>query len=255
MSVLISAARRAEVLAWVQAHGIVQVNDLAETLAVSASTIRRDLAQMEEEGLLRRVHGGAMVEAPEPLEPQRPERETTAAAEKHAIAAAAAELIGAGATVLISGGTTTEAMLPRLAHRAGLTVVTNSLTVANGLTETRDIDVIVLGGYLRRGERSLLGQLTRQALAELEIDRMFTGAFGLDDRGVTGADMAEAETDQYLMDAIGELIVLADSSKFGRRGAVRIAPIERVSTLITDTGASDADLVPWRGAGVDVRTV
>ena len=254
MTALISAARRAEVLQWVQSRRIVQVNELALSLGVSSSTIRRDLSQMEGDGLLRRVHGGAMVDEPGAVEPQRRDRESTAAPEKRRIAVAAAELIGEHATILISGGTTTEAMLPLLAGRNGLTVVTNSLNVAGALAETRGIDVVVLGGYLRRGERSLLGHLTRQALGELEIDRMFTGAFGLDERGVTGADIAEAETDQHLMDAAGELVVLADASKFGRRGPVRLAGAGQVGTLITDDGAGAEHLAAWRAAGVTVRT-
>jgi DeoR/GlpR family transcriptional regulator of sugar metabolism len=255
MSVLISAARRAEVLQWVQSHGVVQVNELARSLGVSPSTIRRDLSQMEVEGLLRRVHGGAMVEEGPAVEPQHRERAIAAAAEKRRIAARAARLLDDNATILISGGTTTELMLPLLTGRGGLTVVTNSLNVAGALAETPDVRVIVLGGYLRHGERSLLGHLTRLALGELIIDRMFTGAFGLDERGVTGADIAEAETDQHLVDAARELVVLADASKFDHRGPVRLASTERITTLITDDRAGDDKLAPWRAADVDVVVV
>jgi DeoR family transcriptional regulator, aga operon transcriptional repressor len=252
VGVLISAARRAELLQSVQAHRVVQVNELARSLGVSASTIRRDLSQMEEEGLLRRVHGGAIVTSLESDEPQPQDRAVSAAAEKRRIAAAAITLVSNDTTILISGGTSTEAMLPLLSGRTNLTVVTNSLRVATIVGELDGIDVVVLGGYLRRGEHSLLGHLTRQALSELVIDRMFTGAFGLDARGVTGAHLAEAETDRHLMSAARELIVLSDSSKFGRRGAVRLAGVAQISTLITDSAAPSEALAPWREAGVTV---
>jgi DeoR family transcriptional regulator of aga operon len=253
LSTLIGAARQAEVLQWVQTHRVVQVNELARSMGVSPSTIRRDLSQMEEEGLLRRVHGGAVLERTDGVEePQPQDRAVTAAGEKRRIAAAAARMVEDGSRILISGGTTTEAMIPLLSAREDLTIVTNSLNIAIVAGELRGIDVIVLGGYLRRGERSLLGHLTRQALSELVVDRMFTGAFGLDAGGVTGAHLAEAETDQFLMSAAQELVVLADSTKFGRRGAVRLASVDQIGVLATDPGASAETLAPWREAGVEI---
>ena len=251
---LISAARRAEVLQWAQTHRVVQVNELADSMGVSSSTIRRDLRQMEQDGLLRRVHGGAVVEpgeaADEPHLPGtvrwlRPPRRGGSRRRRRA-------MVQDDSTILISGGTTTETMLALLGARENLTVVTNSLNVATGAGELGGVDVIVLGGYLRRGERSLLGRLTHRALSELVIDRMFTGAFGLDGTGVTGAHLAEAETDQQMMAAAPEVVVLADSTKFGRRGAVRLTSVKQISTLITDSGAEEASLAPWREAGVEV---
>lgn len=251
MTGLLSAARRNEVLQWVQAHGVVQVSELAQSLGVSTSTIRRDLATMEDEGLLRRVHGGAMVEGDE-VEPQRQDRAVAHAAQKRQIAAAAARLVEEDSTILVSGGTTTESMLPLLAARDRLTIVTNSLGVATTLADARGIDLVVLGGYLRRGELSLLGHLTRRALDDLIVDSVFAGAFGLDPEGVTGANVAEAETDRHLMTAARKLVILADSSKFGRRGPVRLATAAQISTLITDRDAPQETLQSWREAGVDV---
>lgn len=251
MTVRLSAARRAEVLQWVQTHGVVEVNALAESLAVSSSTVRRDLSVLEEQGLLRRVHGGAMIDG-EILEPRRQERAVSHEAQKLQIAARAAELIEDGTTILLTGGTTTEALLPLLMTRRDLTVVTNSLNVAIGFADAPHVGVIVLGGYLRRDELSLLGHLTRRALDDLVVDCMFAGAFGLDADGVTGANIAEAETDRQLMSAGRRLVVLADSSKFGRRGPVRLATAAQISTLVTDDGAAGTDLEPWRAAGVEV---
>ncbi len=253
MTVLLSAARRAEVLQWVQAHGVVQVSELASSLGVSASTIRRDLSAMEDDGLLKRVHGGAMVEATsDAVEPLRQDRAVAHAAQKRQIAVSAARLIAPGSTILVTGGTTTEAMLPLLGAHEPLTVVTNSLGVAMSLADARGIDLVVLGGFLRRGELSLLGHLTRRALDDLIVDSMFTGAFGLDADGVTGANVAEAETDRHLMAAARNLVILADSSKFGRRGPVRLATTTQIGTLVTDADAPAAELDPWRASGVEV---
>lgn len=254
MGAQLSAARRAEVLRWAQTRGVVQVNELARSMRVSPSTIRRDLSLMEEEGLLRRVHGGAIVDGDD-VEPRRQDRAVARSGEKQRIAAAAGALIDHGSTILISGGTTTEAMLPVIAARHELTVVTNSLDIAVTLAGADGVQVVVLGGYLRRGEHSLLGHLTRRALDDLIVDRMFTGAFGLDEDGVTGANVAEAETDRHLMAAARQLVVMADSSKFGRRGPVRLAATGRISTLITDAGAPEEQLRPWRQAGVEVLVV
>lgn len=248
----LSAARRAELLHWVQTHGVVQVNELARSLGVSASTIRRDLSLLQDSGLLTRVHGGAMVESSDGEEPLRPDRAVTHATEKARIGLAAARLVADGSTILVSGGTTTEALLPHLAGREGLTVVTNSLNVAVALAETPSIEVVVLGGYLRRGELSLLGHMTRRALDDLNVDTAFTGAFGLDGAGVTGANIAEADTDRYLVAASPRLVVLADGSKFGRRGPVRIAEAAAISMVVTDASAPAQDVATLRERGVDV---
>lgn len=247
----LSAARRVEVLQAVQAYGVVHVNELARSFGVSPSTIRRDLSHMQETGLLKRVHGGAMVEVADGDEPLRPDRAVVHAAEKARIAAAAARLVEDGSTILISGGTTTEALVPHLIGRRGLTVVTNSINITVALADT-PFEVAVLGGYLRHGEMSLLGEMTRRSLDNLIINASFTGAFGLDRDGVTGANIAEADTDRYLVGASPRLVVLADSSKFGHCGPVRIAPALAISTLITDAGAPLEEVRELRARGVDV---
>jgi DeoR/GlpR family transcriptional regulator of sugar metabolism len=251
MTTVLSATRRAEVLQWVQTHGTVHVTDLARSLGVSSSTIRRDLTLMEEEGLLHRVHGGAVVGADD-VEPQRRDRAVSNATAKSRIGAAAARFVEDDSTILISGGTTTEAMLPHILARQRLTVVTNSLTVATHLADRTEIAVVVLGGYLRPGELSLLGHMTRSALDDLIVDRTFSGAFGLDRDGVTGANVAEAGTDRHLMAAARSLVVLADSSKFGRRGPARLARTDRISVLVTDGAAPSDELAALTAGGVEV---
>lgn len=115
--------------------------------------------------------------------------------------------------------------------------MTNALPIAQVLSATTTVDVIVLGGVLRHREQSLLGHLVERALSELQIDQIVTSAFGLDiDAGLTGAHVDEAQTDRALLAAGRRVVVLADESKLGRRGPVRLAPLDRVATLVTDAG-------------------
>ncbi|MFE2374704.1 DeoR/GlpR family DNA-binding transcription regulator [Streptomyces sp. NPDC059398] len=233
---LLAPQRQHAVLTRLRHRGTVNVQELSDLLRISPSTVRRDLRDLEVQGMLRRVHGGATV-LDGSSEPEQPQRAATQLEEKGRIAEAALPLIRDHSTVLISGGTTTETLAARLGDRRGLTVVTNSLPIAQALSATATVDVIVLGGVLRRREQSLLGHLTERALSELQIDQIFTSAFGLDaDTGLTGAHVDEAQTDRALLAAARRIVVLADESKLGRRGPVRLAPLDQVSTLVTDAG-------------------
>jgi DeoR/GlpR family transcriptional regulator of sugar metabolism len=246
--------RQRELLNYIRAYGTGSVTEMAKILGVSASTVRRDLNELQERGLVERIHGGA---APltDDVEPLRPLREVAFSDEKRRIGQAAASHIADHSTVLILGGTTTEAMLPFLGAVRGLTVLTNSLMVVNRLAQYSDIALIVLGGLLRRQEMSLLGHLTIAGLDEFGIDQVFSGAFGIDPEiGVTGTNLSETQTDRSLASSARELIMLADHSKLTQRGPARLVPTTAVSTLITDDGA-DADVLQrFREAGVIVET-
>jgi DeoR/GlpR family transcriptional regulator of sugar metabolism len=203
---------------------------------------------------VERVHGGAAI-IEIAGEPAPPVRATTHAREKARIGEAAAALVEEGDTILISGGTTTEAMLGFLATRRHLTVVTNALNVATILSKLPGIDLVVLGGVLRREEMSLLGHLTVAALADFQIDKAFTGAFGLDAvSGLSGMNLGETQTDRALIEAAASLVVVADGSKLSQRGVVKLAPVTAISTLVTDTSADQASLERIRAAGVEVIT-
>ncbi|MFF8188346.1 DeoR/GlpR family DNA-binding transcription regulator [Microbacterium sp. NPDC016588] len=251
---MLGPKRQRELLNYIRAYGTGSVTEMAKILGVSASTVRRDLNELQERGLVERIHGGA---APltDDVEPLRPLREVAFSDEKRRIGQAAASHIADHSTVLILGGTTTEAMLPFLGSVRGLTVLTNSLMVVNRLAQYSDIALIVLGGLLRRQEMSLLGHLTIAGLDEFGIDQVFSGAFGIDPEiGVTGTNLSETQTDRSLASSARELIMLADHSKLTQRGPARLVPTTAVSTLITDDGA-DADVLQrFREAGVIVET-
>lgn len=251
---LLGPKRQQELLNYVRSYGTGSVNELARLLGVSTSTVRRDLNDLQERGLLERVHGGA---APlgDDVEPIRPLREVAYAEEKRRIGQAAAAHVADHSTILVLGGTTTEAMLPFLGGVRGLTVLTNSLAVVNRLSQFAEIDIVVLGGLLRRQEMSLLGHLTIAGLDEFGIDQVLSGAYGVDPIiGVTGTNLSETQTDRSLASSARELILLADHSKFAQRGPARLVPISAVTTLITDAETDPSALAGFRDAGVLVET-
>lgn len=251
---LLGPKRQRELLNYIRAYGTGSVTEMARLLGVSASTVRRDLNELQDRGLVERIHGGA---APltDDVEPLRPLREIAFADEKRRIGQAAAAQIADHSTVLILGGTTTEAMLPFLGAVRGLTVLTNSLMVVNRLSQNSDIAIIVLGGLLRRQEMSLLGHLTIAGLDEFGIDQVFSGAFGIDPEiGVTGTNLSETQTDRSLASSARELVMLADHSKLSQRGPARLVPTSAITTLITDQDADAEVLDRFRAAGVTVHT-
>lgn len=251
---LLGPKRQRELLNFIRAYGTSSVNEMAKLLGVSTSTVRRDLNELQERGLIERIHGGA-AHVNDDVEPLRPLREVAYAEEKRRIGQAAASHVADHSTVLILGGTTTEAMLPFLGTQRGLTVLTNSLMVVNRLSQYSDIALIVLGGLLRRQEMSLLGHLTIAGLDEFGIDQVFSGAFGIDPEiGVTGTNLSETQTDRSLASSARELIMLADHSKLTQRGPARLVPTSAVTTLVTDTGADPEVLTRFRAAGVTVET-
>lgn len=246
---ILNLDRRRELLQLVRVHGTGNVTDLAGKLGVSPSTVRRDLNDLHAHGLLDRVHGGATV--PVDFEPALVVRSSAEAAAKRLIGARAAGLVRDGSTILITGGSTTEAMLPHLGGRTGLTVITNGLTIAAHLVRFPAIEVVVLGGLLRPGELSLLGHLTLGALAELSPEVVFTGVFGIDaEAGITGAHVREAATDREFITRARRLVVLADASKIGRIGPARLAGVDRVDLLVTDEGAAPPAIADLGARGV-----
>lgn len=256
---MLAVQRRNAALELLGRHDAVSVEALASTLGVSFSTVRRDLQDLEREGIVRRIHGGAVLTRPGSLpdapEPPPADRQVEQRIEKRAIARAAAGLIAAGSTVLVTGGTTTAALVPLLGSMASVTVVTNSLEVATGLAGS-DVDVVVLGGALRRPELSLLGHVVGSGLDQVHVDHALMGGYGIDPRsGVLGASAAECETDRMLARCARRLTILADASKFSRRSPHRIAGVDLISDLVTSSGAPPEDLVALRAAGVEVHVV
>ncbi len=255
---MLAEQRQKHLLTYLNERQSAQVSELSGAFGVSMSTVRRDLQEMEDRELVRRVHGGALlIAARSPSQ----EAEIVQRAPQHVevkgrIGEAAASLVRDGSTIIIAGGTTTEAMIPYLAARSNLTVITNALNIANRLVVQPDIDVVVLGGWLRHSEQTLLGHLTTQALQDVRADQIFFGIFGIDEaNGLTGAYIREVQTDRALIATARELVVLADSTKFHQSGPARVLPIDAVTTLVTDRDAPADAIVALRNRSVTVLQV
>lgn len=252
---MLTIDRQKIILDYLRSNKSAKLADLMELLDTSISTLRRDLKDLDDSGLVERVHGGVVLVDQSDESPVI-QRATSQAEAKRRIGEAAAALVKDGSTIMITGGTTTEAMVPFLAVKSNLTVITNALNVAYYLSRYPAVAVVVLGGWLRHSELSLLGHLTVQALQDLRAEQLFHGTFGFDpEYGLGGSYMQEVQTDRHMIAAARELVVLADHSKFEQSGTVRLTPIESVSTVVTDTGAPAAAVRALQARGIKVIQV
>lgn len=249
---MLTRQRQDLLLDYISQHKSAQVTRLSDVFNASISTIRRDLIKLEQRGRITRVHGGAVLVEKEDEAPIL-QRAAQQAEEKKRIGEAAARLVEDNDTILITGGSTTEAMLPFLASKNNLTVITNSISNAYHLTQYPHIAVIILGGWLRHAEYTVHGPLTESGIHDFHPQKFFHGIFGLcASIGLVGSDIQEVQTDRFLISAVPQLIILADHTKFCRPGPVRLAPIEVVTTIVTDTKAPQGEVLAIREKGVQV---
>ncbi len=236
---MLARQRQALILDRVRQAGAVRVADLVRELKVSDMTVRRDLEILHEQGLLEKVHGGAT--APSRLtsyEPAFAIKSALQQPEKAAIAEEAAMMVQPGMAIAISAGTTTYALAGRVAEIPGVTVVTNSLRVAEILHNAgrRDQTVILTGG-VRTPSEALVGPFGIAQLRTVHLDLVFMGVHGMDARaGFTCPNLLEAETDRAMVEAGRRLVILADHTKWGVVGIATIARLDQADALVTDTG-------------------
>ena len=228
------------ILTRINDEGVVRVGDLVDSLGVSDMTIRRDLGALHERGLLEKTHGGAVVIPGSTLyEPGFRAKSGLMQAEKEAIAARAAELIAPGTAVGLSAGTTTFALARRLVSVPGLTLVTNSVPVADVLHRTGRADqTVILTGGVRTPSDALVGPLAVASLRSVHVDTVILGVHGMYERGFTTPNILEAETNRALIEAGRRLVVLADHTKWGVVGISAIARLDEADMLISDDGLS-----------------
>jgi len=243
---MLDTERRQQIVALVEERNSLTVTELGSHFGVSAATIRRDLNLLSQRGMVERAHGGAAKRVrgtTQMPEPPLLHRSTLQAEEKRRIGKAAAGHVHDGETIIITSGTTTVEMVPHLANRSGLTVITNALNIALALAPFHTITVIVLGGSLRHSELTVLGSLAEDAMENLRADKLFMGSSAIHvDYGLSAENLSEARSDQTLMAATREVIVLADHTKFGRVATVRVAALERIRRIITSTGLDPDDV-------------
>lgn len=254
---VLDAERRQQIVAFVDEHQGVTVAQLSRQFRVSAATVRRDLLQLDNLGLVERAHGGAVSRRARQQrgvpEPPILDRAAVMTEEKRRIGRAAAAYVADGETIMIAGGTTTAHLIPHLAQRTGLTVVTNNLNVASLLAPMTQLSVIIIGGVLRHSELSLHGALTEEALANVRVEKLFIGSSAIRvDYGLSADDPVEVTTDRALFAAARDVIVLADHTKFDRTRTMRVAPMSRIARVITDAGIAPEQIEALERLGIPV---
>ena len=235
---VLAAERQGHILDEVQRRGAIRVSELSQLLNVSDMTIRRDLDTLAAQGRLDKVHGGATVRrAPSTDEPGFEAKWQRQTQEKEAIAAAALALVAPGSAIGLSAGTTTWTLARRLVDIPGLTVVTNSMRIADVLHSAgSQAPNVVLTGGVRTPSDALVGPIAVTSLQQLHLDLVFLGVHGMDARaGFTTPNLLEADTDRALVSAGRGLVVLADHTKWGTVGISTIASLEQADVLVTDS--------------------
>jgi DeoR family transcriptional regulator of aga operon len=252
---LLVAERRHRILEILRDQGRVTVDDLASRFATSQVTIRTDLATLEAAGALERTHGGALLRREDDDQPITV-KQTRHHAEKVRIAQVAAALIRDGETIILDSGTTTAEIAKQLRRLEvqSINVITNALNIAMLLADVPSVRLIMPGGILRPESNSLSGHMAEAALANLQADRLFLGADGLDpERGVMTPHLPEAHLNAQMIAISRQVIVVADSSKLLRRNISLIARVEQLHMLITNAGANPDVVSELRRRGVEVR--
>lgn len=228
--------RQALILELLMQHDSILVTDLATHLNVSSVTIRKDLTDLEREKKLYRNHGKAILIDPYIDNRNVSEKEKLYVEEKRLIGMKAANLIAPKDSILIASGTTMHALARSIAPADELTVITASMEVSNILASEKNICIIQLGGILRHSSLSVVGKYAENILADFSCSKLFIGVDGIDlDFGITTTNMMEASLNRVMMQTAQKTIVLADSSKFGRRGFSKIADMEDIDHIITDS--------------------
>lgn len=227
--------RKAAIVEYVQKNLRASIDELAMKYSVSKSTIRRDLMELENNKLIKRTHGGAISMEVVSFEPTFTEKESRYAQEKELIAQKAVEFIQDGDTIIMDAGTTTFLMSKHLKSFSDLTVVTNSIMIAQELLNCSKIEVIVVGGSLRKSTQALVGPLTDEALEKIHVDTCFIATNGLDIReGLTTPNITEATTKRRMMDSAKSIVLLADHTKIGKVSFAKFGNISEIDQFIVD---------------------
>ena len=254
---MLEAERHRVILKLVQERSVISVADLVEILGSSEATVRRDINGLSDQGIIRRIRGGAEALSPRheshlvgmPFSLSR----GIGVAQKRAIARAAVAMISDGESIIINGGTTTYAMVEFLTNRT-LDILTNSLPIVTALLTTSHNRVIIPGGTIYREQNIVLSPYENDSIEHFWGQKLFTGCYGLNRFGLSEADPLIVQAEQKLLKRAEELVVMADSRKLRQKSSMIVAGLERISTLITDEGASEEELDIFRRTGINIIT-
>jgi DeoR family transcriptional regulator of aga operon len=248
--------RRAKILDELEHEGHVTTHSLSKNFKVSEVTIRNDLLHFEKKGLLHRTRGGALKDQRVSFDYNLREKSKKHLIEKLKIAKKAREFIDDGDTIILDSGTTTQEIAKRLADVSNLTVLTNGVNVAAEIARNQNVRLIMPGGVLRENSLSLVGSLAENSIRQYNCDKLFLGVDGIDTSyGISTPNFEEAHLNLVMIEIAKEVIVVTDSSKFLKRCFAFIAPVSRISTLITDKNIPESEYKRLQNLGVRIILV
>lgn len=250
------AERHQFILNRIQQDQYINVVDLCKALKVSSVTIRKDLKLLEDKSLLFRTHGGATLNNPYTVDRPVNEKEKIQSTEKNRIGAAGAKLVKENDSIVVASGTTLLSFAKHLNTGMNLTVVTSSLNISIEFLRNPDVEVIQLGGLLRKSSSSVMGAYAEQVLQDFYFNTLFLGVDGIDlEHGFTTTNAMEAHLNRQMIKVSQKVVVLTDSTKFGKRGFGKICGFEDVDQIITDKGVSQQIVKHLESMGVTVTVV
>lgn len=249
---MFSEERQIKIIELLREKSSIKVNELSNIFNVSESTIRRDLQEMEEKGLLNRTHGGAVSIEKTIFEPSFKEKEDKRHIEKLYIGKIAAAMIEDGDTIILDSGTTT-LQLAKYIKAKNITVITNSIDIASELSNRSDIELIVTGGVFRITTRALVGPITEEVLKNFKVDKAFIGANGLSvEEGITTPNISEAHIKREMMKSASKVILVADSSKFNQVSFAVISPVTAIDLIITNSDLNENVVKEYKDIGIEI---
>ena len=244
--------RRGQITELINRQKTVTNAELMQRFGISIETVRRDLDYLEQQGVLRKVYGGAAVNVSLNSEPEYANRSRTNYEQKNAIAREAAKLICPGDTVFLGVGTTVQAMVQYMKNIGQLTVFTNALRTAVELMEIPECTVILPGGQLRPRELTLSGFPAEENLSNFNVDKAFVGIGGITEDGITDFHIGEARLHRQLILNARQSVALADSTKLGVRAMNNVCTLEHVSLVVTDRNANQQTVKALKKAGANI---
>ena len=249
--------RQSQVMEILQEKGRISIPEMCQQFGISDMTARRDLNEMDRLGLLRRIHGGAVVNLGRSYEPPYQMRSTKNQSAKACIGAKAAELIYDGDSIALDVGTTTLEIVKELKGKRNLTIITNSLQIANmvvdNLSLENDARLILTGGVVRPRELSMIGSVTERAYQEFHVDKAFIGIGGISlEDGLTEYNIEDAIIKRMLLASAREKIVVADASKFGVTTFASVAPLKSADRIVTDPAVPLEMIEQIKTLGVEI---
>ncbi|MBW3698214.1 DeoR family transcriptional regulator [Vibrio sp. T187] len=251
-----TSKRRENILSQLKENGSVSVIELSQEFDVSTVTIRNDLAYLEKKGLLMRSHGGAI--SVQDIVPETTIEVKTSlnTGLKASIAQVAADMVKDGDNIILDSGTTTEKIAQLLGKKKGVVAMTNGLNIAQSLSQYSDVEVMITGGSLRRKSQSFYGTQAEDNLRSFNFSKLFLGVDGFHiDSGITTHNENEARLNRMMCEVANEVIVVTDSSKFGKLSLHKIIPSEKINTLITDNKIPKEYKLALMAKGINVITV